>query len=615
MESESLVDKYCPQSHAAAITAAAFDPESSASVTADELGTVAITKPGEPFPSIVFAMDGPVRGAVAIVRGGSLVAVGDDAGSVAVYNTWDGSCVFEDLREGPSGAARAMRALSFNRTGTVLASLSIDGIIRIFDIQRWERIANYQGFGGESLWFDDSGERLLAIDTLGQPKLLDLLSHEQIDLEMVPGGVRIARFTPDYRKVITMGQGGISIIELPSGRIESSFTARGSSGMHAIVLHPNGIELGAITGRSVHRFTLPGLENTDSEKHGAENPTSAAYWDHQSVVVGGRDGLLHRPGAKQSLEPILAVGGFGEHRVCSHGSRLAVWNKNRQIRPFKTPKKLIEVRIDRDGQLVAGLPNDDSGVHLFNAKTGKLLFEAGPDTANTPKMEVGGAIFALSLTGGDGLRWYDLRANKTFELPWVRHFALSGSGTWLGVVTPQGGVRVLDPTTGKDALPQPEPLADVPLRLLSFVNRSPHLLVLDQEGVLGMYDLAESAQGGKPAVGEDVLDFNVPVDRLWGITGGRHAAIRFQEPSNGTATVVYVDLKRGEVISEVGNLLPYAWVDPQTGHIMQPARGNALLEYDMKGREHRVLRALPEGEWIAFDAQSVLDKSDRDPVG
>jgi WD40 repeat protein len=610
MDSESLVDQYCPDAHSAPITAAAHDPQSGASITADEWGTVAITRPGDRYPTIVFDMGAAVRGAVAVVNGGSLVAVGDDAGSVAVYNTWDGSCVFEDIREGEAGEARAMRALAFNPRGTVLASLSIDGIIRIFDIQRWERVANYQGFAGESLEFDDQGERLLAMDTLGQPKLLDLLSHEQIDLEMVPGGVRIATFTPDFRKVVTMGQGGITIIELPSGRIENSFTARGSSGMHAIIIHPDGVELGAVTGRSVHRFRLPDLSPAGSDKHGAPNPTGAAYWDHQSVVVGGTDGLLHRPGAKQSLEPVICVGGFGEHRIACHGPRLAVWHKDRQKRPFKSPKRFLEVRIDRDGRLVAGLPDDNSGVHLFEARTGRFLFDAGPDTANTAKMEIGGAIFATLLTGGTGIRWYDLRANNTFELPWVTNFALSGSGTWLSVVTPNGTVRILDPTTGKDALPAPEPLADVPVTLMSFVNRAPNLLVMDEEGVLGVYDLTESVKEQVPAVGEDVLDFNVPVDRLWGITGGRFAAVRFQEESNNTATVIYVDLSRGEVISEIPDLLPYAWVDPETGHVVQPARGGAILDIDMQGNEHRILRALPEGEWIAFDHNGIRDRSD-----
>ena len=159
-------------------------------------------------------------------------------------------------------------------------------------------------------------------------------------------------------------------------------------------------------------------------------------------------------------------------------------------------------------------------------------------------------------------------------------------------------------------MPPPEPLADCPVVLMSFVNRSPILIVLDEEGVLSTYDLTESAQKSVPAVGSDVLELNVEIDRLWGITGGRHAALRFQEPESNTATIIYVDLSRGEVVSEVTGLLPYAWVDPETGHIVQPARGRAILDLDMMGAEHRVLRALPEMEWVAFGEEGVIDRSE-----
>ena len=57
-----------------------------------------------------------------------------------------------------------------------------------------------------------------------------------------------------------------------------------------------------------------------------------------------------------------------------------------------------------------------------------------------------------------------------------------------------------------------------------------------------------------------------------------------------------VDLETAEVVSEIPHLLPYAWVDPETGSVLQPARGGAILELDMWGAEKRVLRALPEGD-------------------
>lgn len=605
----SLVDRYCAAPHAAPISAAAFDPQSGASITADEWGTVAITRPGDVYPGLLFDMGAPVNGAVAICRGGALAAVGDDNGTVAVYKTWDGTCVFEDTKEGPTGALRAMRALAFNPQATAIATLSVDGIVRIFDIQRWERLANYQGFSGESIEFNERGDRLLVIDTLGQPKLLDLMSQEQLDLEMVPGGVRVARFTPDGRHVVAIGQAGITLIGLPDGRIRNSFSAKGSSGMLTIVLSPKGDAIAAVTGRSVHVFSLPDLQPVGSEKHGAAEPTTAALWDARGVAIGGRDGLMHRPGGKPSLEPVLCCSGFGEHRVAVHGERVAVWNGHRQKRPFSTRKRFVEVKIDRDGRLLIGLPDDGSGVQVFEARTGRHLFDAGPDTADTPKMEVGGSIVACMLARG-GLRWYDLRQNNVFELPWVTTFALSGSGTWLAVVTPKGQVRVLDPATGKDAVPKPDPLAELPVRLVSFVNRRPDMLVLDSEGVLGAYDLTDSVKDQVPAVGRDVLDLNVEVDRLWGITGGKYAAVRFQVPESGTATVIYVDLHTCEVVSEVADLLPYAWVDPETGDILQPARGGAILELDLWGKDKRVLRALPEGEWIAFGPKGIFDASE-----
>jgi WD40 repeat protein len=611
-EPTSLVDRFCAVPHTAPITGAAFDAQSHGVITADEWGTVAITKPGDAYPSLMFDMGSPVRGAVAICRGGALAAVGDDQGTVAVYKTWDGSCVFEDAKEGPAGQQRAMRALAFNPSATIVAALSVDGIVRIFDIQRWERLANYQGFSGESIEFNERGDRLLVIDTLGQPKLLDLMSQEQLDLEMVPGGVRVARFTPDGRHVVAIGQAGITLIGLPDGRIRNSFNARGGSGMLNVVLSPHGDSLAAITGRSVHVFSLPDLQPVGNDKHGANDPTTAAWWDWRGVAVGAKDGKVYRPGAKPTLDAVVCCTGFGDHRVAVHGDKVAVWSGNVQKRPFQTKFHFVETRIDRDGRLLIALPDDGNGVQVYEAKTGRHLFDAGPDTAETPKLEVGGQFVGCMLTRG-GLRWYDLKQNNVFELPWVSTFSLSGSGTWLAVVTPKGQVRVLDPATGKDAVPKPEPMSDSPLRLVSFVNRRPDMLVLDAQGVLSIYDLTSSVKDEQPAVGRDVLDLNVEVDRLWGITGGRYAAVRFQEPESRTATVIFVDLSTCEVVSEVPNLLPYAWVDPETGDILQPARGAALVEFDMWGKEKRVLRALPEGEWVAFNEKGILDASEAVP--
>ena len=247
----SLVDQYCPDAHTAALTAAYFDADSAACITADAWGVVAITKPHDRTPSHIFQTWDAVYGAVTLSPGGSLAGVGDETGSVAVYKTWDGTCVFEEVRNDDEGRARAMRALAFNPQGTLLASLAADGIIRVYDIARWERTANWSGYSGRSLCFDPAGNQLLVIDNLNQPKLIDMLSQEQIDIEMVPGGVVVARFTPGGSHIVAMGPGGITLIGMPDRRIVTSFTARGASEMLSMVISPAGTEVAAITQRSV----------------------------------------------------------------------------------------------------------------------------------------------------------------------------------------------------------------------------------------------------------------------------------------------------------------------------------------------------------------------------
>ena len=604
----SILDQYCAEPHQSPITAAAFDPHSGASVTGDAWGTVAVTRAGEKYPALIFTPGGPINGALALNPGGSLVAVGDDDGSVNVYKCDTGDNVFNDLREGAEGRARAMRAMAFNPAGTILAALSVDGIIRIYDIQRWERIANYRGFGGDSLEFDYRGDNLLAIDNLGQPKRIEMLTRECIDLELVPGGVRVARFTPSGDEVITIGQSGITLIDVHSGRIANSFTASGSSGMLNVVISPDATQLGAVTGRSVHVFSLPDLTAVDSKRHGAPDPTSAAWWDFDGVCVAGSDGQMHRPGERARLEPAVCVTGIGAHRVVVHGDKVSIWHKHRRKRPFGISKRWIEVKIDRNGRLLAGLP-ESGPVQIYDARTGKHLFDAPRDTVNSARIEVGGAIVAAAISTG-GMRWWDLENNQVLELPWVQDFALTGSGTWIAAITPKGVVHIIDPRTGRDAMPPPEPVSEAAVVAVAFINKQPDMLVLDEDGVLSIYELKSSVEKDEAAEGEDILDFNVPVDRMWGITGGRHVALRIQDYDNEVASIVFVDLDRGEVVSEINDLLPYAWVDAENGNVMEPSQGNALYERDMYGEPERVLRSLPEGEWIAFTPDQVLDASE-----
>ncbi|MEC8423430.1 MAG: hypothetical protein VX000_06610, partial [Myxococcota bacterium] len=152
------------------------------------------------------------------------------------------------------------------------------------------------------------------------------------------------------------------------------------------------------------------------------------------------------------------------------------------------------------------------------------------------------------------------------------------------------------------------PLAEVPVARLAFVNRRPDLLVLDQEGVLGHYDLSGAARSSERPHGRDILTINVDVDRIWGVSGGQYCALRL--PEGDRCCILWIDIHAGEVAAEVPDLHPAAWVDADAGLILEPARSAAVLEREMSGEERRVLRALPDGQWVSFGQNGLFDTSD-----
>ena len=159
MKSISIADRFCPQNHEAAITAVAYDPQSNTRVTADANGLVVVCRNGEATPGLTLQAKGAIRGALSLMKGGSRLAVGDDAGTIYVYDLRNGELLFIEERSGERGVRRAFRGISINKTGTLLAAVSIDNLLRIWDLRSEKRL--YQWYG-----FDDghySGARIIEL--------------------------------------------------------------------------------------------------------------------------------------------------------------------------------------------------------------------------------------------------------------------------------------------------------------------------------------------------------------------------------------------------------------------------------------------------------------------
>lgn len=601
----SLVDQFCPNVHDAPITAAAYDPWSGVYATGDANGVVAVTRQGEATPGLVFQPGGPVTGALGLIRGGTMLAVGDDNGTIGVYSTETGEPWFQEVREGARGRVRAMRGVAISPEGARVASIAVDGLLRIWNIEKGDREVAWQGFGGQTVEFDERGSRILCLDANGQPRLVDLLSHQGLPMDKLQTPAERAIFSLDGTLVVTAGQSGIALLRVVDGVMVASFATRGGSGILNVVQNPDGTQIGAVSQRSVHIFSMPDLQPADSLKHGAPDPSGAAYWASFGIRVGGSDGLVHG-GGSGSAGPVTVVGGFGESRVAVHDDTIALWTGNHRGREIPAQGKLREVHVDRDGRHVVAVPVRGA-MAVYDLASGQKVFDGGPETSGTPAVGVGGNIVAAQLASG-GVRWWDMARNRALELRWPVGMTLSHGGTWLAVITPRGAIKVIDPATGKEAIPDPVPSAEVPARLLSFVNRRPDLLVVDAENILAHYDLAVSVRENRPCEARDVLQFNSAPDRIWGITGGQYAALRL--PDGDACSIVFVDVHAQAVVSQVAGLHPGAWVDAEQGFILEPARSAALLERDMEGNERRVLRALPDGQWVCFGKRGILDASE-----
>ena len=600
-----LVHQFCPNSHDAPISGLCWDPNTGVRASADQTGRIAITRRGETLPGLVFQPGGPIEGAIALLRGGGMIAVGDDHGSVGVYKTKNGESVFRELREPPEGRVRAMRAIAISPNGERLASLAVDGLIRLWDLSEGKRLSAWKGFIGRTLQFDTMGERLLCLNESGNPCLVDLRSRVSRPMEQLQSPAHTAYFTRDNTLVVCAGNAGISLLRVADGALVASFATKGGSGIEGIAIAPDDREVAVITQRSAHYFSLPDLQPVRSEKHGAPEPSGSAIWTGSGLKVGGSDGLIHGENKGPSLSGTSRVVAFGAAKAVAHEQHLALWDGLERTDLIDCKGSIQRVLLDRDGRFAVAAPRSRPVV-VYRRGSEKPVFTTGKETVNPADLAIGGKILACQLKGG-GLRWWNLSSKQVFELRWPKAMALTGGGTWLAVVTPKGAVRVLDPNTGQPVVGDPVPLADVPVKKLAFMNRRPELVVLDNDGVLGLYNIAEAIRSGTAPVGKDLIDFNVEIDQIWGITGGRFIALRVREKDS--CTILLVDIDGEEVCLEFTGLHPQSWVDPESGHVYEPARANAIIERDIKGRELRVYRSLPGSEWLTFGPRGIEEAS------
>ena len=150
-----------------------------------------------------------------------------------------------------------MRSISNLANGNLLASLAVDGLIRLWDLTEGTRVSAWKGFAGRSLSFDAQGERLLCLTDQGNPCLVDLRSQVSRPLEQLQSPAHTICFTRDNTLVVCAGNAGLSLLRVADGSLLASFATRGGSGIEGLAVAPDDTAVAVVTQRSVHYFSSP----------------------------------------------------------------------------------------------------------------------------------------------------------------------------------------------------------------------------------------------------------------------------------------------------------------------------------------------------------------------
>jgi WD40 repeat protein len=594
----SLIDNHCLNLHTGAITASYSHPQYIA--TGAEDGSVIVRSHSGSFRR-EFHREGQITG-LCIPSTGECIAVVDEAGSVAVYNLKSGEIIFVQ----PGKPSRSFLSVSINHTQTKIAALGTDGVLRCWELPSQVRDINWPEHMGQTLQFDNRGERILILTDQGQPRLYDLKRPATLEFEYVNTHMEHALLIHNNAKVLLGGPYGLVILDTNSRMILTRSTSEQSSGIIGIAVSPKEDRVAALTHRSVHLFSLPDLQPLESYKHKVPDVQNTIVWTPRSLYVGGPTGQLHSRNDDAPCPPIDKSTAIGQFRIATHSDFFYIWKNNNRVGGMKLPHQPKVVSINRSGSLIV-VSYMFAPVQVYDAKSGELIMNAHESTINPEAVFVGSThpIILVQQANG-GCKWWNLNTQQGFALNWTVTSTLTSGGTWMGVVTPSGEIQILDPSTGKPCMPNPEKPFAIP-KQLCFVNRSPTLLVYDSEGVLSRYDLLPSIEDDIPASADDIVQITRNIDKIWGITGGKYCAMRINESDHFDYLWVPLDGEREP--HTVNNLVLGSSIDIEHGSIVSPAKGEAILEMDAFGNDDIVYRSLSQSEWIAFNNKTVLAKS------
>lgn len=207
-----------------------------------------IAPPGAGTPSI----DSPTLSSVTFSPSGGLIAVGNTAGDIWLWNTATGKPIGAPMRTA-AGAFTGVNDLAFNPNGKLLASGDGGGYLRLWAVPSGDPVGGPQAVnpgaadvsgGVVGVAFSPDGALLATADSLGYVRLWNPATRQRtgarIQLQTSQGGLMGVTFSPDGKLLATADSDGNADLVNPATGAKTVLPADPDGSVNGVAFSPDG---------------------------------------------------------------------------------------------------------------------------------------------------------------------------------------------------------------------------------------------------------------------------------------------------------------------------------------------------------------------------------------
>jgi WD40 repeat protein/tRNA A-37 threonylcarbamoyl transferase component Bud32 len=298
------------------------------------------------------------------------------------------------------GHSRAVTAVACSPDGRCLASGSLDGAVKLWDISQRDDDLTLRPWASEGVTavaFSPDGTRLASATRDKVVKVWAMATRKVVlTLRSLPGAVHGLTFGPDGSQFAAAGEDGtIRVWEFPAGR--ERLCLRGHGGpVRAVAFSPDGARLATAGDDRALRLwdTASGQQLLAIEGHGGPVHAVAFSPDGRRLASGSGDGIV-RVWDAASGQQLLAIEGHGGpvHAVAfsRDGRQLATAGQDEAVRVWDAASGRLALALHGHAGAVRGVAygpggrlasaGDDMAVRLWDAAGQELLALRGHTAA------------------------------------------------------------------------------------------------------------------------------------------------------------------------------------------------------------------------------------------